>query len=139
VPHWRGDDAHSHLATSTDSSAVLQALTPYCYHRVRPSGNMMLFDASGQIKRYSSPEEILAEFFDLRFDFYERRRVSLLQVRGPGRGSRTPRSVMAAPWAQVQRTPSWLPCASCRVGTAFPMHPASSRLASLPQWAGPRN
>jgi hypothetical protein len=47
------------------------------------AGNMMLFDAEGHIKRYDSPEDILREFFDLRLQFYERRRVGLLQVR-PG-------------------------------------------------------
>lgn len=40
----------------------------------------MLFDAEGRIKRYDSPEEILTEFFDLRLQYYERRRVSMLQV-----------------------------------------------------------
>lgn len=40
----------------------------------------MLFDADGKIKRYDSPEEILTEFFDLRLQYYERRRVGLLQV-----------------------------------------------------------
>ncbi|KAF6262252.1 DNA topoisomerase [Scenedesmus sp. NREL 46B-D3] len=43
------------------------------------TGNMMLFDAEGHIKRYDSPEDILREFFDLRLQFYERRRVGLLQ------------------------------------------------------------
>lgn len=46
----------------------------------------MLFDADGKIKRYESPEEILMEFFDLRLQYYERRRVSLLQARRPPRG-----------------------------------------------------
>lgn len=40
----------------------------------------MLFDADGKIKRYDSPEEIIREFFDLRLQYYERRRVSLLTV-----------------------------------------------------------
>jgi len=40
----------------------------------------MLFDAEGKIKRYDSPEDIIQEFFDLRLQFYERRRVGLLQV-----------------------------------------------------------
>jgi len=46
-----------------------------------PAGNMMLFDAEGKIKRYDSPEQILTEFFDLRLQYYEKRRVALLQVR----------------------------------------------------------
>jgi hypothetical protein len=41
---------------------------------------MMLFDAEGKIKRYDSPEQILQEFFDLRLQYYEKRRVALLQV-----------------------------------------------------------
>jgi DNA topoisomerase-2 len=41
---------------------------------------MMLFDAEGKIKRYESPEHILKEFFDLRLQFYENRRVCLLKV-----------------------------------------------------------
>ena len=40
----------------------------------------MLFDAEGKIKRYDSPEQILQEFFDLRLQYYEKRRVALLQV-----------------------------------------------------------
>lgn len=42
----------------------------------------MLFDADGKIKRYESPEEILTDFFGLRLQYYERRRVALLQVGG---------------------------------------------------------
>jgi hypothetical protein len=44
---------------------------------------MMLFDAEGKIRRYESPEEILTEFFGMRLQYYERRRVALLQVRAP--------------------------------------------------------
>jgi hypothetical protein len=43
---------------------------------------MMLFDEDGKIRRYESPEEILTEFFALRLQYYERRRVALLTVRG---------------------------------------------------------
>jgi DNA topoisomerase-2 len=39
---------------------------------------MMLFDAEGRIKRYDTPEEVLLEFFDLRLQYYELRRVALL-------------------------------------------------------------
>ena len=44
------------------------------------AGNMMLFDKDGIIKRYESPEHILAEFFELRMDYYSRRRLMLIQV-----------------------------------------------------------
>ena len=34
----------------------------------------MLFDHAGCIRRYDTPEEILREFFDLRLDYYRRRK-----------------------------------------------------------------
>ena len=34
----------------------------------------VLFDSRGCIKRYSSVEDILREFFDIRLDFYVRRK-----------------------------------------------------------------
>lgn len=41
---------------------------------------MVLFDKEGSIKRYSSPEEILTEFFDLRLEYYVKRREWLIEV-----------------------------------------------------------
>ncbi|XP_076440250.1 DNA topoisomerase 2-alpha-like isoform X2 [Babylonia areolata] len=38
------------------------------------SANMVLFDNKGCIKRYSRVEDILREFFDVRLEFYERRK-----------------------------------------------------------------
>ncbi len=58
----------------------------------------MLFDADGKIKRYESAEEILTEFFDLRLQYYERRRVSLLQAR------------LAAARVHADMTANVLPC-----------------------------
>lgn len=46
------------------------------------TGNMMLFDASGAIKRYHSPEAIIEEFFTLRLEYYEKRRSVMIKVRG---------------------------------------------------------
>ena len=40
----------------------------------------MLFDKDGVIRRYESPEAILSEFFELRMEFYSRRRLLLIQV-----------------------------------------------------------
>ena len=48
------------------------------------TGNMMLFDKDGIIKRYDSPEHILTEFFELRLDYYSRRRLLLIHVRPQG-------------------------------------------------------
>ena len=42
------------------------------------TSNMMLFDADGLITKYNSPEHILRDFFALRLDHYEKRRVQLL-------------------------------------------------------------
>lgn len=43
-------------------------------------GNMMLFNADGLIQKYDSPEHILREFFDLRLQYYTRRRSALIRV-----------------------------------------------------------
>jgi DNA topoisomerase-2 len=39
--------------------------------------NMHLFDAEGRIKKYPSPEEILKEYFIVRFQIYEKRKRAL--------------------------------------------------------------
>ena len=43
-------------------------------------GNMMLFGADGIIKKYEGPEDILREFFDLRMEYYVRRKAALLRA-----------------------------------------------------------
>lgn len=45
------------------------------------TGNMVLFDAEGKIRRYDGVEGIMQDFYDLRMQFYERRKAALLQVR----------------------------------------------------------
>ncbi|XP_074575291.1 DNA topoisomerase 2-like [Curcuma longa] len=40
--------------------------------------NMHLFDSNSVIKKYDTPEQILEEFFNLRFVFYEKRKKALL-------------------------------------------------------------
>lgn len=40
----------------------------------------MLFDAEGKIRRYETPEQIVQEFFDLRLQFYAKRKAALLKV-----------------------------------------------------------
>jgi len=37
--------------------------------------NMVCFDQEGRIKKYAGPEEILREFFELRLEFYNKRKV----------------------------------------------------------------
>eukprot|EP00980_Cylindrotheca_fusiformis_P003124 scaffold721_cov131-Cylindrotheca_fusiformis.AAC.14 len=43
------------------------------------TSNMHLFDTEGRIIKYAEPEDILKEFFELRMDFYEKRKENLLQ------------------------------------------------------------
>lgn len=43
------------------------------------TSNMHLFDAQGRIKKYENPHEILNEFFDIRLDYYGRRKAALLR------------------------------------------------------------
>ncbi|XP_064967328.1 DNA topoisomerase 2-like [Musa acuminata AAA Group] len=40
--------------------------------------NMHLFDSKGVIKKYDNPEQILEEFFHMRYEFYEKRKKALL-------------------------------------------------------------
>jgi DNA topoisomerase-2 len=44
------------------------------------TSNMILFGANGKIKKYEFPEDILKEFFTFRLDFYEKRRLTLLEA-----------------------------------------------------------
>lgn len=42
------------------------------------TSNMMCFDFDGKIKKYSSPEEIIEEFYPVRLAYYQKRKVSRL-------------------------------------------------------------
>ncbi|KAF7079925.1 hypothetical protein CFC21_084086 [Triticum aestivum] len=44
--------------------------------------NMHLFDSHGKIKKYDTPEDVLKEFFDLRFEFYVKRKKVMLENMG---------------------------------------------------------
>ncbi|KAG1667004.1 hypothetical protein FOA52_014316 [Chlamydomonas sp. UWO 241] len=44
------------------------------------TSNMTLFDQDGRIRHYSNPEEIIRDFFDVRLDYYERRRQAQIRV-----------------------------------------------------------
>jgi len=37
--------------------------------------NMVAFDPQGRIRKYNTPEEILTEFFHLRLEYYQKRKV----------------------------------------------------------------
>jgi DNA topoisomerase II len=45
------------------------------------TGNMMCFDAEGKIKKYSSPEEIVEEFYPIRLAYYQKRKVIAQKIR----------------------------------------------------------
>lgn len=40
--------------------------------------NLMLWDYTGKIKKYNSPEEIVEEFYEVRLDYYEKRKNYLI-------------------------------------------------------------
>ncbi|GLE00848.1 hypothetical protein PINS_up009644 [Pythium insidiosum] len=42
------------------------------------TSNMHLFDATGRIKKYETPLEILEEFYHIRLEFYHKRKVSMM-------------------------------------------------------------
>lgn len=42
------------------------------------TANMVCFDFDGKIKKYSSPEEIITDFYPVRLAYYQKRKVSIL-------------------------------------------------------------
>jgi DNA topoisomerase II len=44
------------------------------------TSNMVCFDSEGRIKKYSTVEDILYEFYNLRLEFYQRRKVITIHV-----------------------------------------------------------
>ncbi|KAF8981657.1 DNA topoisomerase 2 [Entomortierella lignicola] len=44
------------------------------------TSNMVCFDPQGRIKKYNTPEEIVQEFYDLRIDYYRKRKEYLIDV-----------------------------------------------------------
>lgn len=98
----------------------------------------MLFDSDGKINRYESPEHILADFFDLRLDYYERRRVALLEVcMRMGVCVHGCAYICVCVCAGATGVRRWLHARdSCRVchgrAMARPQHPTGSHGAALP-------
>lgn len=41
------------------------------------TSNLICFDADGVIKKYANPEEILKDFYDVRYQHYHKRKVSV--------------------------------------------------------------
>jgi DNA topoisomerase-2 len=44
------------------------------------TSNMVLYDSNNQIKKYTTPEQILAEFCDTRLEFYTKRKDHLIEL-----------------------------------------------------------
>lgn len=44
------------------------------------TSNMMLFNKDGLIKQYQNPEQIISEFYGLRLEYYEKRRIAMLRA-----------------------------------------------------------
>lgn len=40
------------------------------------TSNMVMFDPQGKIKKYQSPEQVIEDFFDVRLEYYHKRKVS---------------------------------------------------------------
>jgi DNA gyrase/topoisomerase IV subunit A len=72
--------------TVTMTEAGLQAVTErglvnfFKLQTKTSTSNMMLFDVNRQIMKYNSPEHIIQDFFTLRLQYYEKRRIHLLAV-----------------------------------------------------------
>lgn len=46
----------------------------YFYYLIRSTSSMVLFDHNGCMKRYDDELAIMREFYDLRLEFYDRRK-----------------------------------------------------------------
>lgn len=44
------------------------------------TSNMICFDFDGKIRKYSSPEEIIDEFYPKRLAYYQKRKASTFQI-----------------------------------------------------------
>lgn len=41
------------------------------------TSNMVMFDPQGKIKKYFTPEEVIEDFYDVRLEYYHKRKVRL--------------------------------------------------------------
>ena len=44
------------------------------------TSNMMLVNSDGMVKKYTSPYEIMDDFFDVRMDYYKRRKAYIMEI-----------------------------------------------------------
>lgn len=69
--HFEVDLSEEFYATVATDAALIKR---FKLETTVSTSNMVAFDQNGVIKSYSSPEEILKEFFQIRLDFYEKRK-----------------------------------------------------------------
>jgi DNA topoisomerase-2 len=51
------------------------AETYFKMHHMLATSNMVLFDQNGKIKKYTTPEEIMEDFYLMRLSYYQKRKV----------------------------------------------------------------
>jgi DNA topoisomerase-2 len=81
--HHNGQRIHFSLTMSKEAveKAEKEGLLSYLKLTTTIStANMMCFDPEGRIKKYSSPEEILEEFYPRRLEFYQKRKVRIFTL-----------------------------------------------------------
>ncbi|KAK9813254.1 hypothetical protein WJX72_011500 [[Myrmecia] bisecta] len=81
--HHRGPNVHFSLQLTEAKMAEAQAAGLMAKFKLTSKvsiGNMVLFDRDGIIRRYESPEAIMTDFFELRMEFYNKRRLHLIQT-----------------------------------------------------------
>eukprot|EP00887_Chlorella_sp_A99_P005643 scaffold1.g5643.t1 len=76
-------DTHVRFVVTLPESKMREALAAGLLDKFKLKtkisiGNMMLFNSEGAIQKYTSPEDILREFFQLRLDHYAKRKALLL-------------------------------------------------------------
>jgi DNA topoisomerase-2 len=49
-------------------------------YNIQSTNNMHAFDSQDKLKKYETPEEIINDFYDIRLDFYEKRKQYMIEV-----------------------------------------------------------
>ena len=75
--HHAGRHVHFIINMSAEQmkKAVADGLSQFKLTASIATSNMVCFDPDGSIKKYNTPEEILEEFYAIRFQFYQKRKV----------------------------------------------------------------
>lgn len=79
--HHTDTKVHFKLALTEDGIQAAQDAGLSTFFKLQSkinTSNMVLFNANGQIQKYNSPEHILEDFYGMRLEYYEKRRLHLL-------------------------------------------------------------